>query len=374
MIQKMNLILIRHNINIFMNLNSPKFRSKIKRVLFLTSGWVIASIYIIIIQGAPYSIEFGKSYLDSHFLENAFVTILEVLITGLILAFFEVFYFTDRFKNRSFGFAVVAKSIFYATTLMFLVFTLSFTESIIKESYSSGFFKNIIPSLIILLITWTPVFLISIFILQVSDKYGQGVLLKFILGKYHSPKEETRIFMFLDLKSSTSIAEALGNVKYYEFINDFFYDVTDAIIETKGEIYQYVGDEIVISWNMNNGINDSNCLNCFFNIQNEVKSRSEKYQSKYGLVPSFKAGLHYGEVTVGEIGVLKREIIFSGDVLNTTARIQELCNKYNERLILSKDILDLINIQDKFVSKKIGQINLRGREAPVILFSIKKNM
>ena len=313
-----------------MNFNSPKFKSKIKRVLFLTTGWVIASIYITIVQKAPYAIEFHKSLLDFNFIENLTVNTAEVFIVGLILAFFEVFYFIDRFKNKSFGFAVIMKSLFYASTLVLLVFFVSFFESLIKESYSSGFFENIIPSLFVLLFTYTPVFLISIFILQVSDKYGQGVLLKFILGKYHTPKEETRIFMFLDLKSSTTIAEALGNVKYYELINDFFYDVTDAIIETKGEIYQYVGDEIVISWTMSNGIEDSNCLNCFFNIQDTVKKKSEKYISKYGLVPSFKAGLHYGEVTVGEIGVMKREIIFSGDVLNTTSRIQELCNKYSD--------------------------------------------
>ncbi len=134
-----------------------------------------------------------------------------------------------------------------------------------------------------------------------------------------------------------------GHIKYYELINEFFYDVTDAIIETKGEIYQYVGDEIVISWTIDNGIENSNCINCFFNIQDEVKKNSGKYQSKYGLVPSFKAGLHYGDVTVGRSAYLKREIVFSGDVLNTTSRIQELCNKYNEKLIVSKDILELWN-------------------------------
>jgi adenylate cyclase len=290
-----------------------------------------------------------------------------------VLAFFEVFYFTDRFKNKSFGFAVLVKSCFYTAALIILVLTISFIESFIEESFSGDFFQNIIPSLLLLLFIWGPVFLISIFILQVSDRFGQGVLLKFILGKYHKPKVETRIFMFLDLKSSTSIAEALGNIKYYELINDLFYNVSDEIIETKGEVYQYVGDEIVVSWNIENGIENLNCLKCFFNISESVIKLSEKYQSKYGLVPSFKAGIHYGEVTVGEIGVQKREIVFSGDVLNTTSRIQELCNKYNEKLIVSKDILELIKPGNKFISKEIGQINLRGRAAPVILYSISKN-
>lgn len=356
-----------------MNFKSLKFRSNLKRVIFLTTGWVLTSIYIMIIQYAPFSIEYGKSYLENSFLENAIVNIIEVFLVGSVLACFEVFYFTDRFKNKSFGFAVVIKSFFYATVLMLLVFSLSYIESIIKKSYSSGFFQSMVPSMLIIMFTWGPVFLISIFILQVSDKFGQGVMLKFILGKYHSAKEEVMVFMFLDLKSSTSIAEVLGNVKYYELINELFYDVSDAIVETKGEIYQYVGDEIVISWSIENGVLNSNSIKCFFIIKDLIKKYSEKYRTKYGVVPSFKAGLHCGPVTVGEVGTLKSEIVFSGDVLNTTSRIQELCNKFNEKLIVSKDILEVMDTGNEYISKEIGSINLRGRSAPVILYSVKNN-
>ena len=355
-----------------MNFNSPGFKSKLKRVLFLSIGWTIAAEYIAIIQFAPHSLKTGVEFWTFNFLEVLILTLIEVFIAGFILAFFEVFYFTDRFRNKSFGSAVIIKSAFYTVVLTLLVFIIAFAESVIQKSYSSDFFDNIFPALLLLFFTWSPVFLLSIFILQVSDKYGQGILLKFITGKYHLPKSETRIFMFLDLKSSTSIAEALGNVKYYELLNDFFYDVTDAITDSKGEIYQYVGDEIIISWKTENGIENMNCLNCFYNIQNTVRNLSDKYDRKYGLVPSFKAGIHCGEVTAGEIGVLKREIVYSGDVLNTTARIQELCNKYNEKFIISKDLLDLMKTGGKYNTKEIGEINLRGRAAPVMLYSVKK--
>lgn len=306
----------------------------------------------------------------------------KVFFAGLILAAFEVFYFTDRFKKKPFVYAILIKSLFYITGMVMFIFLITLFEFLSKEGFSienmklftGDFFENILMVLLTGFLPWAPVFLISIIFLQVSDKYGQGVFLKFMSGKYHSPKEETRIFMFLDLKSSTSIAEALGSIKYFELISDFFYDATDAIIENKGEIYQYVGDEIVISWNIKNGLKNSNCLNCFFDIYDAVRKNSDTYQSKYGLVPSFKAGLHYGEVTVGEIGVVKREIIFTGDVLNTTSRIQELCNKYNQKMIVSKDLIDLIKLDDNLITDEIGQLNLRGRSAPIVLFSVKKNI
>lgn len=187
------------------------------------------------------------------------------------------------------------------------------------------------------------------------------------------PKEEVRIFMFLDMKSSTTIAERLGHVKYYNLLNDFFYDVTEPIIKSKGEIYQYVGDEIVVSWLLGDGIQNANCIQCFFEIMEVIKKFSEKYQSHYGIIPEFKAGFHYGNVTTGEVGVKKRETVYTGDVLNTASRIQELCNSYNEKLLISKTLLDHLQIQDKYRINKIGEITLRGRKNSEILFSINKS-
>jgi DNA-binding response OmpR family regulator len=189
----------------------------------------------------------------------------------------------------------------------------------------------------------------------------------------HKPKEEVRIFMFLDMKSSTTIAEKLGHVKYYNLLNDFFYDVSEPILQSKGEIYQYVGDEIVVSWLLGDGLQNMNCIECFFKIVEAIKNFAEKYENHYGLVPEFKAGLHYGNVTTGEIGVEKRETVYTGDVLNTTSRIQELCNSYNEKLLISKTLLDHLSIHDKYKINKLGEITLRGRKNTEILFSINKS-
>jgi adenylate cyclase len=118
--------------------------------------------------------------------------------------------------------------------------------------------------------------------------------------------------MFLDINSSTTIAERLGNTKYHDLLKEFFADVTSPIIENKGEIYQYVGDEIVVTWASGDQVQYWNCIKCFFEIKLHIERHREKYLSNYGLVPSFKAGIHYGKVTVGEIGIIKRDITCSG--------------------------------------------------------------
>jgi len=83
--------------------------------------------------------------------------------------------------------------------------------------------------------------------MQINRLIGGRIFLSFFTGRYHKPIEEDRIFMFLDLKSSTAIAEKIGHINFHKFINDFLFTISEAIISNRGEIYKYVGDEIIIT-------------------------------------------------------------------------------------------------------------------------------
>ncbi|MBC8767743.1 adenylate/guanylate cyclase domain-containing protein [Arenibacter sp. BSSL-BM3] len=199
---------------------------------------------------------------------------------------------------------------------------------------------------------------------------GQGVLWKFITGKYRRPREEDRIFMFLDLKGATGIAEKMDSSTFFEMLKDVYMDITVPIIKSLGEIYQYVGDEVVISWPVDRGIKNNNALLCFYRIEKEIAGKKSKYLAKYGVVPTFKAGLHLGKATTGEIGVIKKDIVYSGDVLNTTSRIQAMCNHYNVRILISSALLQMMKLGAKHISIPMGEIALRGKEQKIALNTI----
>jgi adenylate cyclase len=213
---------------------------------------------------------------------------------------------------------------------------------------------------------------VSIFYAQISDNIGHKTLMNFVTGKYHSPREEKRIFMFSDMKASTKIAEKLGHIRYFELLKEYYINLSDAIIKYSGEIYQYVGDEIVVSWRLKVGLKNNNCIKCFFAMKDDLKKRSKWYSESFGHIPDFKAGFHFGKVTTGEIGALKKEIIFTGDVLNTTARIQEKCNSYDIDNLISAELIDLLNVKGFYKTKELGEIKLRGREANINLFTIEQ--
>ncbi len=209
--------------------------------------------------------------------------------------------------------------------------------------------------------------------LQVNDKFGPQILINFILGKYHNPKEETRIFMFVDLISSTTIAERLGYEKYHLFLRDYYADITNSILNNRGDIYQYIGDEVVISWRVTTSLTDD-CFRCYVDMRNAIAMKKKKYEASYGIVPDFKAGLHYGKVMMGEIGIIKRELTFSGDVLNTTSRIQGKCNEFSVKILVSDELLALIPDNQIYQRIPLGNIELRGKESRVAISTVELQM
>jgi adenylate cyclase len=177
--------------------------------------------------------------------------------------------------------------------------------------------------------------------------------------------------MFLDLRASTYIAQVLGEQQYFNFIKDVIRDATPVILRHKGNIYQYVGDEITVAWWMNQGLNKLNCIRCPIEIRKVFNHRSSYYTAQYGVVPDFKAGLHCGPVMVGEIGVVKRDIAFSGEVVGTAARIQNRCNHLEVNLLISQDLKDLLPWQgSKLVPEHKGDLLIKGKMVNLPLYTV----
>lgn len=293
---------------------------------------------------------------------------------GLVIGLLELFLLPKsriHFQQWSFTKIILGKTLLYTAVIYVVAVMLAFI---------SGFFqgrqlKELLPfltssNLMVLVIYTLVVYGLLVFILQINHLLGEGVLWKFIQGKYLKPREEERIFMFLDMRSSTTIAEQLGHVRFYTLLNELFHEISQPVLQTKAEIYQYVGDEVVLTWKIEDGLEDSNCLKTFFLFQESLRRNNEHYLQDFGIQPEFKAGLHFGKVVSAQIGDLKREIVYNGDVLNTTARIQDECNKYKRDFLVSGILMERLDRTNGFQWERLDTIRLRGKEKEVELFSV----
>ncbi len=217
--------------------------------------------------------------------------------------------------------------------------------------------------------TWLIIFLITQLLIEINEKYSPGVFVDILLGRYLTPKVEKRIIMFLDLKDSTPIAEQLGHHHYFLFIRDFIAGISMALLENNGSIYQYVGDEVVVSWRYSEK-NMHQCLQAVIAARTAIQRRSQDFRRKYALIPEFKAGIHLGDVTVGEIGIIKKDLAMSGDTMNTTARIRTACTELNHKFIVSKNFMEHMDLKE-WQSESLGEFELKGKSTRIELFALK---
>ena len=344
---------------------TPGTKNKLKTIGIVTlSGIIIGVLFA--------NLAFGFTF---------FRIIKGILIGALIASLSssaEMFIFPKKLKRLSFISELIIRSFFYI-----LIISLStLLVVVIHESLEDqmGFIETLFGNDVkdFLQTDFIYVFAFSIFgsllmnfIWQINRILGKGVLLNTILGKYRRPISEERIFMFLDIKSATTLGEKLGAKVYSSFLQDFFFDITDPIIETTGVIYQYVGDEVVLTWKAKKGLENNNCIACFFKIKRRVEEKKEFYLNKYGIEPSFKAGLNIGEAIVTEVGELKKEIVFHGDVLNTASRIQSQCNQLNQQLLISDSLYNKLYEKNGFDFLSMGKFKLRGKEEEIELFGVE---
>jgi adenylate cyclase len=294
---------------------------------------------------------------------------------GLVFGLLELFLFPKaemRLRQWSFTKMFLFKTLLYTAVIYFVTITLA-TVSGLMEGRKISELPVYLVSLeqFVLALYALVIYGFLVFFLQVNHLLGEGVLWKFIRGKYHKPREEERIFMFLDMKSSTTIAEQLGHVRFYTLLNELFHEISQPILQTKAEIYQYVGDEVVLTWEVEAGLENSNCLKTFFMFQESLLRNSGNYLKNFGVKPEFKAGLHFGKVVSAQIGDLKREIVYNGDVLNTTARIRSECNKYQRNCLVSGALMNRLEQMNGFQWERIDTVTLRGKETELELFSVK---
>jgi adenylate cyclase len=360
---------------------SPITKRNISRIIPFGLIWLVSGLVFLIVENAAV----GESNSSSTRIEMNFAIFifssLAITAVGLMVGTVELLWINKLFSKKSFTKKIIYKTIFY-TFILFVITLITFPVAASLELGVSIFDEQVWVKLIAYLTSLTHLstavqlavaLIISLFYAEISENIGHGILVNFFTGKYHTPTEENRIFMFMDMKSSTTIAEKLGHIKYFELLREYYSDLSEAIIDYSGEIYQYVGDEIVVSWKYESGIENFNCIKCFFAMRDDLNKRADWYNEKFGVMPSFKAGFHFGKVTTGEIGAIKREIIFTGDVLNSTSRIQALCNNYQVDLIVSGILLNALDLDEKFKVKPLGQNELKGKKENLELFAVEQN-
>ncbi len=366
-------------------MDSPRsLKRHIGRILPFAVIWLIFGLLYVVVEygllgnSGVYPAT-GNQY---HFVSSLTYILIGSFFLGLFQGWMEVSWFRKLYEKKPIWKRIILKGTVY--TFLLIVFFLVLGMFANARTYSISPFDPVIFQTLYKFINsfafWSVIIYgamvvdFALFYSEITYYVGNEVLYNYSFGKYHKPITEMRIFMFLDMKSSTRIAEELGHEKYFHFIKAYYADMTKPILDSYGEIYQYVGDEIVVSWSEAKGLKEGNCVNCFLEIKSVFEERKTWYLEHFGIVPQFKAGFHLGEVTTGVIGIVKKDIIYTGDPLNTTARIQEQCNYYRVETLISQVLMKRLEPQKNISYTKVAEMTLRGKKDKMALYQLQLSM
>ncbi|MDB5604252.1 MAG: putative adenylate/guanylate cyclase [Bradyrhizobium sp.] len=85
-------------------------------------------------------------------------------------------------------------------------------------------------------------------VLGIANIIGPRAFLNFIIGRYHSPVEENRFVLFVDIAGSTGLAERLGGLGIHRLLDHTFRLLALSVVDYRGEVLNYVGDEVIVTW------------------------------------------------------------------------------------------------------------------------------
>lgn len=249
------------------------------------------------------------------------------------------------------------------------VFSLFFVDgSIVRSFITSTFFISMV------LFHWVLTLLCATLFGAYQRLRGFGKLLLGIFGICGKPIKVERGFLFIDLNHSTKIANALNHKSYSALLQDCFTFLENILDKYEGiEIYQFVGDEAVLSWDFRLGKLSFQAASIVGEFRKKLNNEASYFNNKYGLAPSFKAAMHGGTVTQTFLGASSLHLAYHGEVLNTTARIIGLCRRFNTDFLMSEQLYQYQEVDHNPSNdfKKVEKVVIDGKQESMALYKAK---
>jgi len=199
---------------------------------------------------------------------------------------------------------------------------------------------------------------------------GIETLFHLTVGTYHRPVLQEKVLVFLDINNSTALAEQLGAVRTKSLVGKFLFDISKPITDHGGEIYLYKGDGLIALWDWHDAIRGNRILRTIDAVFATIARERGEYLEQFGVVPSFRIGVHGGEVVVSEQGDTKRAIGVYGSTINIAARMEEAAKAHHIACAMSGDIAEnLVDDEGRLIP--IGHERIRGSSAEIPIYEYR---
>lgn len=300
------------------------------------------------------------------------------VLLGLWMGVLEEFLFGDRFRALAAPLQFLGKAVLinlFTILLVGMIFQVDpsrFPELSADPSARVGdiFSMRKFYQFVLRVVLVTSV---ALLVVQLEEMIGRRTILGVLFARYEKPVTEERVVLTMDLVGSSALAERLGDMLYYRFLNRVHALSTDAVLRNEAEIYKYVGDEVIFTWPVRLGVRDGNCLDLYFDIMARIQAHAEEFEREFGHVPAYRAAVHAGPVIAAQVGHVKRSIEFSGDVMNSVSRMVDVAKHMKVGLLVSSELLGKMpRADERFKLSDEHVVPVKGRRREVRVHVVER--
>jgi len=295
--------------------------------------------------------------------------VLNAILVGSGVGVFEQFYVQSLrgrwFRNLHPLLSIVIYTIF--VTILFLL-AVNLTHLLLHRFYPTPVPYSRLPFVLPIILAFS---VIGIVVMRAVHFIGIDTLFHLMIGTYHRPVVEQKVLVFIDINNSTALAERLGALKIKSLVGKFLFDISKPITDHGGEIYLYKGDGLIAIWDWQEAVRHDKILRAIDAVFAAVRRERGAYMAQFGVVPSFRVGIHGGDVVVSEQGDTKRSIGIYGSTINIASRMEEAAKAHGVACAISGDVVQALS-DPAHRLQPIGSEMVKGISTEIPIFEYRE--
>jgi len=284
------------------------------------------------------------------------------VLTGIGVGFFEEFY-VQSLRGRWLRHMHPLRSglIYTAVVVVIYFIALHVTHIFLGHWNELPVVYRRLPEAIPMFVVFS---VIGVVVMRVVHFIGAENLFHLTLGTYHRPIVKAMVLLFVDMNGSTAIAERLGAVRMSLLVGKFLFDIAKPISDAGGEIYLYKGDGLIAVWDWTDAVRGATVLRAIDEMVAAVRRERGRYLAEFGVAPTFRVGVHGGDVVVSVQGDTKRSIGIYGETINIASRMEDAAKAHGVFCVVSGDVARALGAADARLTP-LGNETIRGLSDPI---------
>ncbi len=187
--------------------------------------------------------------------------------------------------------------------------------------------------------------------------------------------------LFTDLQNFTTVSEHMEPQALMDWLNEYMETMVNVVENHHGQVNKFIGDAVMALFGVpipRQGDREIardaiNAVHCALAMRAEIEHLRHKWAAQGMPLIRMRVGIYTGHLVAGSLGgVDRQEYTVIGDTVNTASRLESYDKSIDAetpcRILIGQSTQNYIG--DLFITEQVGQVHLKGKAEPVIIYRV----